>query len=770
MDVRISSLARSYRLPCVLCALLCCMMFPLTALPQREPGGTPPAVIMTVTTATDSVLVISFTDGGEPHKLPMHPLETVSDQWTVNGRHPIAIHHAAGAVDEEPKTRTGAYPVTIGYKIYLTLGEQFVTGSEYVITGPFGTTTWQFDDRETFCESIKVNQEGYHPDSSVRFAVFGAFLGSGGSIRLPEPPDFRVIDQSGNTVIQGTADYLGFDGPGLRVSDGTIASSEVSSGEFIYRLDLAALPEGGPYRISIPHMGVSYPFDLLHETVAHIASTYARGLYHQRCGIALEAAYTPFTREICHTEVGLTRVPWTASETITVDPRTPMIPISGGYHDAGDFDRRPYHTIIPIMLLSYYEAFPDHFIDGQYSLPESGNGIPDILDEALWGIRSWEMLQITDPRDREVGGIMAGTETSGHPAYGITAADTDTSVYGTWAVSPEVTAFGAGMMAQAARLLSRYSDQQDRVDELMERSLAAWSYLERVKTDSGLSYAETPSTAVMYAALQLFLAGTGDVERYAVRASRYINQILIDDSVGWPEQYRPGNIGAACQTVHFISILLEDGRSRAASETWDGIREVLQKMIISQAETGSHLSELPDTSYYPRGVSRSYGWGAATAQGRYADVHAFAYRLLDDPREQARQFAILSQYGDYALGLNPLNRSFVTGLGDAPPRSPLHLDSWFTKSGVGRDEGPLGNVPGILIFGPSEGRSGAAYQQVVSDTLYPRWEDMPLERRWVDGWSLVNNAEFSVWETMVWNVCLYGVLYDAGSAVPSEGR
>jgi len=119
---------------------------------------------------------------------------------------------------------------------------------------------------------------------------------------------------------------------------------------------------------------------------------------------------------------------------------------------------------------------------------------------------------------------------------------------------------------------------------------------------------------------------------------------------------------------------------------------------------------------------------------------------------------ILSQFGDYALGLNPLGQSYVTGLGAVQPQSPLHLDSWFTKTDLG-----LGNVPGLLIYGPSEERSGADYQRVVSDAVYPRWEELPLQRRWADGWSLVNNNEFTVWEIMVWNICLYGVLNGPGA-------
>ena len=34
-----------------------------------------------------------------------------------------------------------------------------------------------------------------------------------------------------------------------------------------------------------------------------------------------------------------------------------------------------------------YEAFPDHFVDGELNIPGSGNGLPDLLDEARWLLR-----------------------------------------------------------------------------------------------------------------------------------------------------------------------------------------------------------------------------------------------------------------------------------------------------------------------------------------------------------------------------------------------
>jgi endoglucanase len=180
------------------------------------------------------------------------------------------------------------------------------------------------------------------------------------------------------------------------------------------------------------------------------------------------------------------------------------------------------------------------------------------------------------------------------------------------------------------------------------------------------------------------------------------------------------------------------------------------------------MGPAPEGQPYAQGATKFIAWGAATTQGKYADVYAFAARLTTNPDKRQTYMNAVSQYADFSLGLNPLGRSFVTGLGKDRPQSPAHLDSYYTKYGlsdgvtsehVGK---PRGNVPGIVIYGPSEGRSGASYQTAISNKLFPAWEKLPGLRRWADGWSLINSNEFSTWETIVWNVAMHSVLYNAG--------
>ena len=59
--------------------------------------------------------------------------------------------------------------------------------------------------------------------------------------------------------------------------------------------------------------------------------------------------------------------------------------------------------------MSAYFMFPEKFSDGQQHIPESGNGIPDIIDEAAWGVEVWRRAQHDD------GGVGCWLEATSHP-------------------------------------------------------------------------------------------------------------------------------------------------------------------------------------------------------------------------------------------------------------------------------------------------------------------------------------------------------------------
>ncbi len=70
----------------------------------------------------------------------------------------------------------------------------------------------------------------------------------------------------------------------------------------------------------------------------------------------------------------------------------------GGWYDAGDYNKYVVNSgISTYTLLALYEHAAPFMSALTTQIPESGNTLPDVLDEALWNLR-W-MMSMQDPED-----------------------------------------------------------------------------------------------------------------------------------------------------------------------------------------------------------------------------------------------------------------------------------------------------------------------------------------------------------------------------------
>src|SRR5690606_7618167 len=79
-------------------------------------------------------------------------------------------------------------------------------------------------------------------------------------------------------------------------------------------------------------------------------------------------------------------------------PAGSVISAPGGWYDAGDYNKYIVNSgITTHTLLAAWEDFPQQFRGRDIGIPESGDEVPDLLDEAWWNLR-W-MLAMQDPGD-----------------------------------------------------------------------------------------------------------------------------------------------------------------------------------------------------------------------------------------------------------------------------------------------------------------------------------------------------------------------------------
>jgi endoglucanase len=650
-----------------------------------------------VRTAAKDVLVVVFTsDTTNVNEADVeHP-----DLWQINGQSPKAIYRYATQADE------------CDHHIYLQTSG-LIEGNNYHLETPYGNVAFQFSDRKIFCESIKTNQVGYSALSNKRYANFAIWLGTGGSRKIDGTlPAYEVVKQhTGEIVAKGTMTEIGTDS---------------SSGDHVYRINLAEVPEGGPYKIVVKGYGCSYPFGVGGEFARKAAYITFRGQYLQRCGCPITDP--DIRKKPCHTLIYDVDGP-IGEANIVVQGTEKTFKCYGGYHDAGDADRRAYHMANPIINLMIYEAFPDLFVDGQFDIPgkfdadynilSTRNEIPDIIDEAEWGTLVWEFLQNED------GGIHFGTETKGYPDPFAAPMDQDTKKYGTVKIDNRATCTGAGLFLHLARILKPYKPQRSK--ELLQRAEKAMAF-----GDSAMADPER-----LYFYIQKYLLTGEETSHQKVKqlyktAGSYKDHLFLTPGYSLNDTSfdNPGYI---------FSYIVEK-----EVPTDPAIVAYFKAAIKAAAD--NNLDELTKYAYPVGNNSGQGGWGHNVRQPQYACAPILHWCLS----KEQKYIDGASELMDWKLGLNPLGISYVTGLGFHQVHNPHDRESAYTKS---KGWGPK---PGITVFGPGVIGWGWRRTQVI-----PPIRELAKERQFVDDMRIISFTEFTIFETLAHDA-LYTVLAQGG--------
>lgn len=652
-----------------------------------------------IRTASNNVIELFL----ESDKLDVNEVDlSRPEKWKVNGEQVKALNRAA------------APGLTCDHFVYLTV-ETLKNGQTYKIETPYGKYNFKFEDRDVYCDAIKTNQVAYSALSRQRFAAFAIYLGDGGSRKIEGAlPDYTVYDASGKVITTGMLQEIGAD---------------ASSGDYVYRADLSRVPEGGPYKLTVSGYGTSYPFGVGGDFSQKLSYVSFRSLFNQRCGIQIIEPYAEhsYRKEKCH-EIIYQTYDRIAEASLEVKGDEPTIRAWGGYHDAGDADRRTYHMDVPSILLTTYEAFPELFRDDQYNIPDKfdseynilgkGNGIPDILDEAEWGTMFWKYFQEED------GQIPWGTETKGYSPF--TSYDFEDHLFGSEALDPRTSAWASGLFYHFARLIKPY-------DEAKSQEYAACA--EKAYQASVKSYREKGGS--MSKSFQMYY----NVEKYLLTNDQTCHNYIknhAQDAMELISSYNQGTEifarGGWLPSFFFGYVLAPESKTDAYTVG------VFRKALEYAADLQESFFTL---NAYPTGVPATVNWwGSNVAQGQYSFPALMMWRLTKDQK----YMDMISQMMDYALGLNPLGKCFMTQMGFNQVIWPHDRESQYTY------EQGWGPRPGILVFGPGN-----------YVTEYPSYPEItrattPRERAYIDIQANYKNNEYTIYQSLCFPSVIYSVL------------
>ncbi len=694
------------------------------------------ATLFELAPVTESVLMVRL--GGDcPAGTTPWSITSADDPAYRIPQAPVQAGRKSYGRDFDIQTTPVWKPVwTMEHRVFLALPRPMVPGRSYrlVCAGlPRGrdglVLAWDSDRSRS--EAIHVNQVGFTPGAPRKSAFLSGWLGTLGALNLDrwQGKTFRVrLRGSGTVALTGriVLRKRAAAGPdGGQPQEGSHWRTDV------WECDFSRLTQPGEYVLSVDGLGCSDPFRIVPDAYRPAFEAVMRGLYQQRCGTALMEPWTHWTRSVCHhpairpiLQSTIRRMDRQCDACQDVEATRERRDIWGGYHDAGDWDREPGHPEIPGVLAMAYELFPGNFRDGEANIPESGNGLPDILDEALWGLDYYRRLQRPD------GGVGVGLFTDAFPAPGENAA-THAGHWYCYAEEPQAAYRYAASAGHVVLALAR-ANRAETGTLYLESARRAWQWAETHQRPGDAAIVRDDR---LHAAACLFRA-TG--ERAFHEA--FVHDLKITTSTTGLWEWNSHD-----QTWGAWTYALSD-----RPETDLGLRARLRAAAVHYArefyvDTSARRANRVGFNWY-----RPLRWGAGAVPDTLPAVVAWV--LTKDPAFREVMHAAC----DFTLGANPLNTCWITGTGARPPEGVFHPDSWNGARG--------GTVcPGIVPEGPyayegEPGEHGGPWDpKFVEGTFVPPAKDWPPLELYTPGRTCYPMNEFTVRQMAEAAAC-YGAL------------
>lgn len=505
--------------------------------------------------------------------------------------------------------------------------------------------------------ALKVNQVGYKPGD---FKKVVATTGE-------KVTTFNICNaETGEVVYEGT------------FADERVISKN-GDGD-TYTGDFSDFAEEGKYYIAVDGLDNSYSFEIANNVFDEVTKATVRMLYLQRCGCET-------TNELA----GIYAHPECHNTDAKIYGTDEYINVNGGWHDAGDYGRYVVAgaKTIADLFMTYEDSAASRGDD--YDIPESGNGVPDILDEARYELE-W-MLKM----QAENGGVYHKVTCEQFP--GVVMPQNETEELVVAPISTTATGDFAAVMAKAGRIYRQYDGAF--ATKCLEAAKKAYAYMEENAENDKTGFINPPEIATgeygdgdntdeyVWAAVELFLT-TGD-QAYASKV-RELTEKTFKGGLGWADMgtyamYDFLHSQGYVETPVSFNLPADDTRSiqeiYASMSDVDYIKMKFSEKLKLFAETALDNSK---TDPYFSSL-RIYPWGSNMTIANNGILYRMMYNLTGD--EVYNEYARYQI--DYLLGVNAVAYSYVTGFGEHAAEHPHHRPS----QAVGKA------MPGMLVGGPN---------------------------------------------------------------------
>ena len=679
--------------------------------------------------------------------------------WRISSRDDRAFGSAAPTAawrKSKPMNTDHTLSSELDHWMFLQLPRPMKQGCTYTVSIPEGVGSDVAEAEVTFdiwrsqSEAVHVNVLGYSPSEAVKEADLYLWLGEGG------PRDYKSFE--GAKVYLYNVETLKSSRVGsVKYWKGAEASQNEAGGKNLTGSPVWTLDFGkaapGRYRLVVEGVGCSMDFDIDND-IYHEPYRYSvRGYYYMRLGEPLDAGVSPAPRQPQfipeQDPVGLTVYktdlhPWHPDwrkmrgdvwdephftptlKSYFWQHRLPGNPVNtevrGGHSDAFDWDRHLAHVSNIYDMLLPYILTGGRLSEDDLGIRESGNGIPDIIDEAR----------------NEVDFFLSIRDGEGY-SQGVTNPTAEWSVMfqaGCTTMAAWANAANCAVTAEAFRIAGIDSLCTYYTDEAVK----AFRYASRQDNlqlddtqDVGSARMRGRDFRQMAAA---FL--------YNVTGDKEWEDVLAQESVvKGPSSKIFSKDRDACYQIWGTAAYLASPRERHYPELYSN-------MVSSVQAQADENNVLPMATRPSRRAANDARWQTSENLQLVMMAH---YCASSAARRAELEKAMYSEAG-WGLGRNPSNTVEMTGLGQR------HITDCYT---TGRNDGVPGSHPGQTPFNGTEtwsaGNGGDA--RIILQRCYPSW----YEGGWPSQESFFNirymwvNGEFTPRETMRGKMALLGYLY-----------
>ncbi|MCW9706510.1 glycoside hydrolase family 9 protein [Fodinibius salsisoli] len=536
------------------------------------------------------------------------------------------------------------------------------------------STTAGMAQKQNSEDKIRLNQVGFYPDAPKKAVV-----------ELDTATTFYVVNE--NT--------------GERQFSAALGESRTSQygGQVARSADFSMFSEPGSYRLFVPSIGYSHPFDIRRNIFEEAAKAGLKGYYFQRASTDLPREFAgKWYRNAGHQDDS---VLVHESAATAERPTGTVISASKGWYDAGDYNKYIVNSGISMAtLMSLYEEFPNQVRQIELNIPEQQNDIPDLLDEVRWNLQ-W-MLAMQDPHD---GGVYHKLTSAGFAGKVMPHQDRDKRYVVQKSTSAALNF--AAVMAQASRVFGDYTNALPGLaDSCLAAAREAWKWTQnhpnQIYDQEKLNQQFDPDITTgaygdrnledefRWAAVELYVT-TGN-ERYLEAVTT-----IPDHTLTLPSWSQVGALG-------YYTLLRFKERLNPPD---DIMLSEIKGMVIDYADQlvngGKRMTYQTVMGYKPE----HFIWGSNSVAGNQAILLIQAYQQTSNAKYWEAALSNL----DYLLGRNATGYSFLTGYGDRTPMYPHHR-----PSAADPIEDP---VPGLLVGGPNAGQQdGCEYPSNLPNQSY----------------------------------------------------